>query len=244
MSRLAMTPFALWMYAYLRNIKKYRKNIHKYREAGDMPAEIEEIRKVVEVWSTAVTDKIGMKLRVSGLENIPEGPVVFVSNHQSYTDIPALGATIGTRHQLGFVAKENLGKLPLFGGWIADIRSVFIQREDARASLQAIQEGIALLEQGFSLVLFPEGTRSKGPEMGSFKKGSLRLATKPQIPIVPVTLSGTYRCYEAAERVRPGTVDIFIHPPVSTAGLSKPQAASLSDEIEELLRSKLKELQS
>ena len=86
------------------------------------------------------------------------------------------------------MAKRSLGRIPVFGEWIRDIRSVFIDRDDARSSLKTMEEGIDLLKKGFSLVIYPEGTRSRGPELGEFKKGSLRLATKSGVPVVPVTL--------------------------------------------------------
>ncbi|MDO4552465.1 MAG: lysophospholipid acyltransferase family protein [Bacillota bacterium] len=243
MNVLTALPFGLWMYAYLHKISSYQKRIRLYRAEGKLAEEREEIRRVLGVWSGGVNQKVGIEVRASGTENLPGVPAVFVSNHQSYTDIPVLGQVIAPCQQTGFMAKSSLQKLPLYGPWMADIRSVFIQRDDARSSLRAIQEGIELIEQGFSLVLFPEGTRSKGPEMGEFRKGSLRLALKPQVPIVPVTISGSYRCYEEKERPCPGVVKVHIHPPLSTAGLSKLEAAALGDRVEAQIKAKLKELQ-
>ncbi|MDD4754423.1 MAG: lysophospholipid acyltransferase family protein, partial [Desulfitobacteriaceae bacterium] len=191
-----------------------------------------------------IVKKYKINLNISGKENVPEGPVLFVSNHQGYADIPIYCAVF-TEKQIGFVAKTSLGKIPIFGEWIRDIRSIFIEREDPRSSLKTIEEGISLLNQGFSLVIFPEGTRSKGPQMGQFKKGSLRLATKSGVPVVPVTVNGTYHVYEDLGYVHSGaSVDFHIHPAIDTKSLSKQEANNLAEKVEELVKSKLEELQT
>ena len=234
--------FGIFMYWDLRTIRGNQKMIRKYRAEGDLEAERKEICQAETTWSRHLVEKVGVTICFTGKENIPEGPVLIVANHQSYTDIAILTYVISDR-QLGFVAKEDLHKLPLFGQWIADVRSVFIKRDDARASLRAIEEGIGLLKQGFSLGIFPEGTRSKGPKMGEFKRGSLRLATKPGIPVIPVTICGSYKCFEGPGTPTAATVDVFIHPAIETAGMEKKEAAELAGVVEKIVRDKLLELQ-
>lgn len=234
--------FAFWMYFNLRHLRPFHFKIKKYRDLGDDVKEREQILNSTTTWGGGIMKKYRIDLTVTGIENIPEGPVVFVSNHQGYADIPVYGAAI-TMKQIGFVAKTSLGKIPVFGEWIRDIRSVFIERDDPRSSLKTIEEGIGLLNRGFSLVIFPEGTRSKGAHMGEFKKGSLRLATKPGIPVVPVTLNGTYHVFEEKGHVQSGAkVDFFIHPAIETKDLSKQEAGNLAEKVEEIVRTKLEEL--
>lgn len=162
-------PFLIWFFRFLRTIHPNKLEIKRYRDEGDCEKERKEIIKVENIWGEAQVKRAGITLNVSRSGPLPEGPVVFVSNHQSYWDIPIYFAAIRDK-QFGFVAKESLGKIPLFGSWIADIRSVFIKRDDLRASLKTIEEGIELLKKGYSLVIFPEGTRSKGIEMAEFKR--------------------------------------------------------------------------
>lgn len=228
--------FIIWFFFFLRTIEPIRKKIIQHRDAGNFDLERHEIRKAEDAWGEALIEKVGIDIRKTCSEEIPKGPVVFVSNHQSYWDIPVFFAAIKEK-QFGFVAKENLRKIPGFGIWIANIRSVFIKRNDARASLKAIEEGIELLRQGFSLVIFPEGTRSKGFEMGEFKKGSLRLATKAQVPIVPVTLNGTYRAFEEKGYVGQAEITFKIHAPIHTGDLSRKEISSLSERVESIIRS-------
>lgn len=236
--------FAFWMYFNLRHLRPFHYKIKKYRDAGDDIKEREQILNSTATWGNGIMKKYQIDLKVTGLENIPEGPVVFVSNHQGYADIPVFGAAISMK-QIGFVAKNTLGKIPVFGEWIRDIRSVFIERDDPRSSLKTIEEGIELLKRGFSLVIFPEGTRSRGAHMGEFKKGSLRLATKPGVPVVPVTLNGTYQVFEKNGYVTPGAkVDFFIHPAIETKDLSKQEANNLAEKVEEIIKTKLEELQT
>lgn len=236
--------FGAWMYFNLRHLRPFHYRIKENRDSGDVEKEREQIINSTSTWGRGIMKKYKIKLNVTGIENVPAGPVLFVSNHQGYADIPVFFAAIPEK-QFGFVAKTSLGKIPIFGEWIRDIRSIFIERDDARSSLKTMGEGIALLKQGFSLVIFPEGTRSKGNQMGEFKKGSLRLATKPGIPVVPVTLNGTYRVYEELGYVRSGaSIDFYIHPAIETKTLSKLEANNLAERVEEIIKSKLRDLQA
>jgi 1-acyl-sn-glycerol-3-phosphate acyltransferase len=222
-------------------LRPFHFKIKEFRDAGDYEKEREQILNSTSVWGRGIVKKYKIRLNVSGLENVPEGPVLFVSNHQGNADIPVFCAVIAQK-QIGFVAKTSLGKIPVFGQWIRDIRSVFIERDDARASLKTMEEGAELLKKGFSLVIFPEGTRSRGPVPGEFKKGSLRPATKAGVPVVPVTLNGTYRVFEANGYVKSGVeADFHIHPAIATKDLSKAEINGLAEKAEAIIRSRLPE---
>ena len=162
-------------------------------------------------------------------------------NHQGYADIPVCCAALSTV-QLGFVAKEELLKVPLYGEWILNIRSIPLRRGDARESLKAINEGIDYVSKGFSLVVFPEGTRSQGKPHREFKKGSMKLATKPGAPIIPVTINGTPAIFEERGILTGNkTVDVTIHPPIETKGMSKAEQATLAERVQAIVQSALPE---
>lgn len=239
-----LLSFGFWMYFNLRHLRHYHFKIKEYRDVGDYEKEREQITNSTSTWGRGIMEKYKITLNVGGEQNLPEGPVLFVSNHQGYADIPVFCAAITTK-QFGFVAKTSLGKIPVFGEWIRDIRSIFIERDDPRSSLKTMQEGIDLINKGFSLVIFPEGTRSRGLKPGEFKKGSLRLATKAGVPVVPVTLNGTFRVFEENGYVKPGAkVDFYIHPAIETKGLSKAEQNELSEKVEEIIKTKLAEIQA
>lgn len=238
MRKLALLPFALWFARVLLSLRPLRRSIHRHAAAGDAEAERTDIRAAEDRFGDSLVKKAGLSLEVTGRENVPEGPVVFVSNHQSYWDIPVFFAAVRGK-AFGFVAKDTLRQIPVFGAWIRDVRSVFIQRDDARASLRAIEEGVALLRQGYSLVIFPEGTRSRSGAMSEFKRGSLRLATKAGVPVVPVTLDGTYRGFEETGRIRPAAIRVTIHPAIPTREMEKKQASELAEAVEAIVRGAL-----
>lgn len=228
----------------LKYMNTNKKIIENAKTSGDAELEREYILKSTSVWGEMVFKMFGSELILYGEENIPEkGPVVFIGNHQGYADIIAYFKAF-TKFQFGFVAKDELGNLPFFGKWIARIRSVFIERDDARASLKAIKEGIEYINQGYSLVIFPEGTRSKGPDPGAFMKGSTKLATKPGVPIIPVSLNGTYRMFEEEGRIRGAKISMMVHKPIETKGISREEEKGLSDKIEKIVKDGVRELQA
>ena len=162
-------------------------------------------------WSERILQKTGSTIHVKGLEHIPEkGPVLIVSNHQSYFDIPLLVKTIPL--PMGFVAKLELKKLPVINRWMDLIECSYIDRKDMRQSLRAIKQAQKSLESGQSMVIFPEGTRSRKEAITAFKPGSLKLAQKSGVPILPVAISGSWQIFESTGYIQPSDISISILP--------------------------------
>ena len=122
----------------------------------------------------------GVTIEVNGLENIPDEASLFVGNHSSYFDIIVTGATIPGG--VGFVAKDSLGKIPGLSSWMKHIHCLFLDRSDVRKGLQTILEGVDYLKEGYSMCIYPEGTRSTTGELGEFKGGSLKMAQRAKAP--------------------------------------------------------------
>ena len=114
-------------------------------------------------------------------------PLCFVSNHTSLLDIPAI---LSLRIRTGFVAKKELLLVPGVNVWVLAIHSVFINRKNLKEGARSIEKAVANIRQGYPMYIFPEGKRSKNGVIGSFKKGSFRLATESQALIVPITIKG------------------------------------------------------
>ena len=183
----------------------------------------------------------GSRIKITGGEHIPKDEtVLFISNHQSYFD---LGIFLGLIDKpKAYIAKDSLKKAPVLSGWMDHMGCVFIQRDNIKQSAAAILEGIRRLEEGYSMVVFPEGTRSKSGQMGEFKAGAFKLATKTQVPIIPVTINGTYKIMEANHnKIKPADVLVKIHPPVETKNLSREEALKLPDKIRDIIAGGLRD---
>ncbi|MDR0853537.1 MAG: 1-acyl-sn-glycerol-3-phosphate acyltransferase [Clostridiales Family XIII bacterium] len=239
MNIIRNASFAAWMIGSLWQLRPMRRGIDRARAAGDYVTEREEILKATTSWGSRIVKHYGVTLEVSGETALPAGPVLFVSNHEAYGDIVMFTAAI-TNKQFGFIAKGALGKLPLFGKWILRIRSLFLKRDDARETLRVFKIGDEYLEEGFSLVIFPEGTRRLGNPPKPFNRGSFKLATRAEVPIVPVSISGTYDLYEKNGYPSPGVVKFHIHPAVATTGL-RGSESKLCEQVENTIKSKLEE---
>ncbi|MHC1721528.1 MAG: lysophospholipid acyltransferase family protein [Clostridiaceae bacterium] len=177
------------------------------------------------------------KLEIKGLENIPKEPCVFVSNHQAIFDTILLVSNIDK--QVGFIAKKELEHTPFIGFWIKAIHSVFIDRSNVREGMKAINEGVERIKEGYSLIIFPEGTRSLSSEMGGFKKGSMKLAIKAGAPIVPVTIDGTYRVLETGNHMKGNLLKMTVHKPIVISQLSDQDKKNLSELIYGIIKKAL-----
>lgn len=172
--------------------------------------------KISKNWCNILLGATGSTVEVTGLENIPkDGAVLFISNHQGYFDIPIL--LLYLPKTLGFLAKIELKTWPVINKWLECIEGVFIDRQDIRQSLRAINTTAEILKSGQSMVIFPEGTRSKGKELSPFKPGSLKPAQKANVPIIPITIDGTYKILEANNdrNIKPAHIRLIIGSPIN-----------------------------
>ena len=189
----------------------------------------------------AVLGIAGLKCDIRGEENLPEGAVLYVPNHQSMWDVAAMLCYFGGMK--GFIAKEETRKIPIAHLWLENLRCVYINRDSLKDSLKAINEAQKNLEDGYPMVVFPEGTRSKGPEMGEFKPGALRCAIKAGVPVVPVAIDGTYRAFETEHHLCPARAKVSILPPIETAGKGW-KTAELSDLVRSEIQAELERMRA
>lgn len=117
--------------------------------------------------------------------------VILISNHQSNLDIPTLLGYLPLN--FAFIAKKEMRTWPLIGKWMRALNCIFLDRKNARQGMKDMKEAMNKVKEGYSYVIFPEGSRSPNGEVGEFKKGSFKLATDSQVKIIPITLVGTYK---------------------------------------------------
>lgn len=188
---------------------------------------------VTRMWAKFMILSTGNRIIVEGKDKVPSGPVLFVSNHQSYFDIPVFMANVP--YPAPFVAKVELEKAPMLSYWMKQMGCLFMDRSNMRQSLKIILQGIEMLKEGTSLVIFPEGTRSKKDEVDEFKPGSLKLAVKAGVPIVPVTLINTYKVYEEDNRVKTAKVSMIYHDAIDTTELDREAISNLHKTVREII---------
>lgn len=216
--------------------------MYRYKKLKETmpPAEYaEKVHSFAARWSMRQIKNTGASVHVSGIENIPANEtVLFVGNHLSNIDIALLLCYVATPK--GFVAKTELLKVPILRTWMRYLNCVFMDRNDIRSAASAITDGINILKNGYSMVVFPEGTRSKTGEPGEFKGGSFKLATKAGVPIIPFTVRDTHKLMEANNnKIKPADVYLTIHPPIPVKGLSKEDQSKLPDKIRAIVTDSL-----
>ena len=190
-------------------------------------------------WAMNRIKDSGATINVFGKENIPKDRnVVFISNHQGDFDIAIFMALIPK--EKGFVAKIELNKIPILRTWMKYLGCVFMDRNDLKQSLKTINEAISFIKKGHSMVIFPEGTRSKGDKMGDFKAGSFKLATKTNTPIIPVTIDGSYKLKEQNNGfIKPDVVNVYIHNPLYLDNMSNEDKENLHIIVKNIIKDKL-----
>jgi 1-acyl-sn-glycerol-3-phosphate acyltransferase len=179
----------------------------------------------------------GIRLEVEGLEGLDAGrPYVVMSNHQSVLDVGALVLTLPFRWR--FVAKRQLAWIPLFGWamWLGG--HVIIDRGRHERAVASLRRAAERVRRGMSVVIFPEGTRSATGELGPFKSGGFHLAVEAQVPILPVTVSGSRQLTpKRSLRVESGRVKIVYGKAIETRGLGEGDREALRRRVREAIAS-------
>lgn len=227
----------------LINLISYNKEL-KHAQQLNKEGKIAErdafVTPLVQKWAQFIIGITGKntKVTVTGEENIPkDSACVFIGNHQSYFDIPVLLAY--ANKPIAFIAKSEIKKVPFLNKWMDLMECTFLERNNPRQSVQAMAEAVENVKKGYSLVIFPEGHRSKGKPMQEFKPGSFKLAFRSEAPIIPVTIDGTSKLYEE-NGLRSADVKLTIHPPVPTKGLSREEQAEVPAKVQKIIADSLK----
>ncbi len=223
----------------LKLFPKMKKGV-KLKNTGDIsvykPFVDEELRK----WLNPLVKSAGVDFVVKGKENIPENEaVIYVPNHQGLFDMPAL--ILNTPTPCGFIAKKELKKVPIVRTWMWLLDCVFIDRENKREARVAIKEAIELINKGRSMVIFPEGTRSRDGVPLPFKSGVMMIAKETKAKIVPVVLEGIIDRFEGTMNITPGTITVTFLPAIETENLSRDEMKAMPDQLRSKIVAVLKE---
>jgi len=190
--------------------------------------------RIVKRWSSSFLKIPPVRFTIEGSDNVdPAQRYVVVSNHLSMFDIPLLfyGLPLHGR----FLSKKEVFKIPLVGRAMRTIGIIEIDRASGQSSRQAIIEGVKIAaERGYSLIVFPEGTRSRDGNLLPFKKGAFRIAIDSGLPILPVVIEGTDRVSKPGSKLfHPGEASVTILDPITTADMTnKADLTSLMRRVE------------
>jgi 1-acyl-sn-glycerol-3-phosphate acyltransferase len=177
---------------------------------------------------------VGIRVRVTGRERIPAKACLFVANHTSTADAPAVVGAIPRR--VAILLKESLYKYPIAGQAFTLAGFVPVNRSDRESAILSVEKATASLRAGQSFLIYPEGTRSPDGRLQSFKKGAVVMAIKADVPIVPVACSGAHRVMRKRSlRIHPGEILVEFLEPIEVSKYSFDERDELNDRVHDAM---------
>jgi 1-acyl-sn-glycerol-3-phosphate acyltransferase len=228
---LFVIPFALFLTLLVSVLTLFMTLVLRQRAAS--------VQGLASWWASSICRVAGVKVTVSGNAQLdPHTPYIFAANHQSQFDIFVLQGFLGIDFR--WLAKKELFKVPIWGPAMRRAGYIPIDRSHGRQAIKSLDEAAQKIAAGTSVIIFPEGTRSKDGRLHDFKAGAMVLAIKSGVPIVPVGILGTYEILPKGKLLmNPGKVQIRVGRPIATKNCNsraKHELARLAQEaVAELL---------
>ncbi len=184
----------------------------------------------------------GVKLQIEGKENlIEEETPVYIMNHRSIFDIVIMYPLFS--RPTGFIAKDNLEKIPVFSSWIKLLHGLFLNRDNVEQGMRTIMAGIDNVKAGIPMAIFPEGTRNRNEDKSRllpFHAGSFKLAQRTNAPMIPIIFSKTEECFESHKPwLRKANVSVRIGAPVRYSDFPKEEQRFVFRHMEETMQDML-----
>jgi len=195
--------------------------------------------RVSRLWSRIVLSTLGVKVVVKGFERLEQDrPYLFIANHRSYLDVPVLAEGLSA-FQLRWIAKRSLAFIPFFGWALWSSKHILVNRASRSETMSILRQARDRLKNGISVVVFPEGTRSR-KDLLPFKRGAFLLALRAETPIVPVAIKGTERLLPRdGLKVNSGVVEIVLGAPVPFHKAAKSE--EVLDQVRSFIEGELRE---
>lgn len=186
---------------------------------------------IVRLWAKGLLALAGLRLAVTGREHLRGGPYVVVANHASALDIPVLAALLPI--QFRFVSRPLFFKIPFLGWGMLTAGHISLDPRRPRDAAEALPRIGKRLRRGFSVILFPEGTRTPDGRLQRYRRGPFLVAIENGVPVLPVCLHGLFETMEKGSlRARPGTISAEVGAPILTAGMAREDARALAERVE------------
>lgn len=185
---------------------------------GVVPPRGDWTRKGARLWARIILWATLVRLEVHGASRVRQEPVVYMSNHESWLDIPAL--LVAIPGQVRFLAKRSLFAIPFLGWAMRAMGFIPVDRENRRTAVKSFDQAAARIRAGRSVLVFPEETRTPDGTLLQFQRGGFLIALKAGLPIIPVGIWGARRVLaKKSYLLRPGRVVVRFGEPIPTAGL-------------------------
>ncbi|OQX27003.1 MAG: hypothetical protein BWK80_07580 [Desulfobacteraceae bacterium IS3] len=191
--------------------------------------------KVVNVWARFILFGSSVKVAVRGGYHLdPSVSYIYMPNHQSDFDIPVLLAHLKTPFR--WLAKAELFKIPFFGQAMRSAGYISVERKDRRSAFESLKKAAEIIRNGVSVLIFPEGTRSKDGNIAPFKKGGFLLAVDSGVPIVPIIICGTREIMSKNRLlIKPGNVTVEIRKPIETSLYTRKNKNDLMKTVRQII---------
>jgi 1-acyl-sn-glycerol-3-phosphate acyltransferase len=185
----------------------------------------------VGIWGIGVSMRTaGVRVRAEGVENIPAGVCVFAANHVSNLDPPA--ALVGVPRRISFLAKREVFKTPVVSTAMRLGKIVPVDRADRAEAVASIDQAVAVMREGISFFVFPEGTRSKDGTLQAFKKGTFVMAIRAGVPVVPVSILGSReRMAKGKMSTVPGEIVLRFGAPIDSTQYGMDERSELLERV-------------
>jgi len=187
-----------------------------------------------------VTRVAGLQVTVEGRENIPPGVCLFAANHTSNADAAAIVGAIPRR--IAILGRKSLFDIPIVGSAFRLAKFVPVDRENRDAALASVKEAVQFIREGYSFLVYPEGTRSPDGRLHRLKKGSFVVAIDARVPVVPVACSGAHRVMKKNSWIiRPGNVTVRFGKPVDASAYTVERRDELAQRVHDVIAALLPE---
>jgi len=199
-------------------------------------------QSITKPWARILLLGMGMPLFSRGKENIPDGPCIFVVNHISMLDILANMACVPTNTV--WLSKKEVAKMPVVGYLVKNLH-LLVDRSNKESRRQSMQDMLEVLEKGYRLNLYPEGTRNKGPALlKSFYDGAFQLAVQTHLPLVPITILDNWKRQNGHMplQLRPGSIRLVFDPPIDTSGTTEQDIPALKQQVIDIMQGHLEKV--
>ena len=201
------------------------------------------IERIIRVWSRVWLAASGTKLEVEGAENIdPKRSYVVVANHLSTLDIMA--CLLAVPLPIRFLAKKELFRVPVLAQGMRMVGIIEVDRE-ARGAVhsEVNRQSRELIEKGRSLIIYAEGTRPRNGVMKPFKKGAFTMAISSGLPVLPLSIHGSYEAWPpGTPLVRGGVIKIILDKPMETEGMTTSDTGDLRNQVREVIAGRVEAL--